>query len=132
MRRLVAMLSLAALAACASGQGGGGDPEPQEMEEVFRHYFNAPGPEQQRVALQPGFYRAEIDQGGVQFSLRPMEAGVQVPMVRDLLMGTDVQGGRTLEVQVYAAADYMIRVTGGAPGRQAEVVLKRIVGKTEP
>jgi len=132
MRRVLAMFSLAALAACASGQGGDPEPEPQQMEEVFRHYFNAPGPEQQRVTLEPGFYRAEIDQGGVQFSLRPVEAGVQVPMVRDLLMGAGVQGGRTLEIQVYAAADYIIRVTGGVAGRQAEVILRRDMEKSAP
>ena len=132
MPRPLLAATLVLATACAASQAGNPELEPQQMQEVFRQYFTAPGPQMARVTLEQGFYRVNIDKGGVQMRLRPVSAGTQVPMVRDLLPGGDIQGGRTLEVQVYATGEYQVEVTGGTPGAETEVIMSRIVGKTTP
>lgn len=127
--RFLPLAALAGLLACA-GTSTPDQPAPAgERRLVFEHTFTAPGPEQARVDLVPGTYRAETSQGGVQLRLRPLRSGVQPPTIREVVMGRGVTGGGTWELIVHVEATYEIEVTGGRPGESA--VLRIFTWDTE-
>lgn len=118
--RSIALLAAALALTPAAAHSQGGD-----VDRPFEYSFTAPVNEVVRLQLDAGRYRAEISGTAIQLRLRPLEAGMQSPRVREALSGISAGDTRYLEIQSYAAGVYELRAIGGEAGRSVTIRVVR-------
>ena len=86
-----------------------------------------------RVLLCGGVkYLAETDRGGqIRLELRPLTAGVQQPQIREGMMGSDIQGGRSWVLDVGTTGIFEIRVVGVGGGIPVNLTVTPRVDKSK-
>jgi len=69
-------------------------------------------------------YLAETNRGGnFRLNLRALTAGVQAPVVREGMMGTGVEGGKSWVIDVGTTGIFEIRVEGAGGGIPVDLTL---------
>ncbi len=83
--------------------------------ETAEHTFTIPAGETVRAYLAKGTtYRAELEGQNVGLSIRPMETGMQRPLIEKTLAGTSASGTSEYTITTYATGEYEFFTTGGA------------------
>lgn len=116
--KAAAILLALSLAGCSSGQPGA-DTEPAPTGgTILTHTFSTARGEFVRVFLASGTtYEAELDGGGIQLQVRPVDTSVQSPRVEEKFPGASAGGSSLFTVQPRADGEYEFRTLRGDPGR---------------
>lgn len=121
MRVPVQALGLLAVAITLGCSSAGTDPETRPgpvAPEILTHTFSGGRGEFVRVFLAGGTrYEAELDGGGIQLQVRPVDASVQSPRVEEKVPGLSAGGSSIFLVQPRSDGEYEFRALRGDPGK---------------
>jgi hypothetical protein len=118
LKKAAAFLLALTVAGCSSGQSGGDTAPAPTGSTILTHTFSSSRGEYVRVFLASGTtYEAELDGGGIQLQVRPVDAGVQSPRVEEKTPGVSAGGSSIFTVQPKADGEYEFRTLRGDPGR---------------
>lgn len=129
--RVFTLLSLTALGAAGPAvllaQDSAATPRPIP---VVDHTFSLTAGERQRIFLAGGAtYHAEVEGTSIRLRLRPVDPGVQSPLIQPFLPGRGASGTSIYLLKPRADAEYFLETIGGAAGRPVRV---RIVRQADP
>ena len=115
-RSTLALLVAVSVFGCSSQQSTGGALPAPTGAEVLTHTFSNRG-EFVRVFLASGItYEAELNGGGIQLQVRPIDLSVQPPRVEERVPGSSAGGSSIFTIQPRGDGEYEFRAVGGDPG----------------
>jgi hypothetical protein len=115
----IALLIATTLTAPVAAQS---EPKQAPPKPVVDEVFSIPAGEFARVMLAGGSaYRVEIGSEGLRLQVRPLQSGVQDPLVQQLLPGESSSGTVLYTVTARADGMYEFRSAGGDAGRATRV-----------
>jgi hypothetical protein len=120
--RIIAPLALLLTVVATATLTAQAPPTPDLPTPVVDETFSIPSGEFARVMLASGsVYRVEIASEGLQLQVRPIQAGIQDPLVQVLLPGESPSGTVLYTVRPRGDGLYEFRSVGGDRGRATRV-----------
>ena len=134
--RWALILPLGVMLACSSSSqqdetatGAGVAPV---KDDAITHTYTMSRGEFIRVPLEGGAtYRVELDGTGMRIEVRPVESGMQAPLVEEMVPGVGASGSTLYTVRPSVDGVYEFRSIAGDPARPVKVTVTREPGPAE-